>query len=129
MSKTKEFALSLAEDFKKAEYLSTVDEVDSKAFVELLMILPKEDANEVAAVLLDIPADKDNEDFTAIEQIKVSYFELALLGHLISKANADDNTTTASPEAEQMIEDMYQEAKALDPAFAKWAFGPNTPAI
>ena len=135
MSKAEAFALDLAREFRDAAHLNDVNKIDLNAFMALLSELPTEASDKVIFTLLDLPLDTDENNLNPVEQVRMSFFEMTYVGYLLGKEAREGKTVSEnapeaqaeaahSPEANAMVRGWYAEAKALDPKFAEWAYGP-----
>ena len=143
MNKTMDFALSLADEFRRAQYLDDVPEKTLKTLAALMDNAMEEEQSDrllktlanidqnidlKGAGIMDIMDINDHPDLTTAEKTRLMVWSLILaaaaLERLLPGPSADaagEKTSTRDEWTEELRKDVEKD----DPAFARYIFGPS----
>lgn len=143
MSKALECALSLADEFHKAQYLDQVDEKTMKALALLMTsVLDQNESDQVMKALAKIDPEIDvsditpetienNPKLTKEQSLRLMFWTLAIIGTLMEMEDpgfmgpmSPAEKEEAEARTKEWAEEMRRDLEQADPAFARYVFGP-----
>jgi hypothetical protein len=140
MSKALDCALSLTEEFHKAQYLDDVDPKTVKALAVLVgNVLDPDENDRVLKALAKVDPSidisdlspetlEDHPQLTKEQGMRLMFWTIALIGALMQLEEpgfapdpADEGKAAAM--TKEWAEEMRKDLEATDPAFARYVFG------
>lgn len=146
MSKTFAIATSLAEEFKKAQFLEQVPEANQKTFARAMFTLAEEDESAANKILKDLACindavDLDDEDLENLadhpalsdaEKQRLAFWMTFLIVNNLPEnwpeniRSGQEVSEESASRATEWIAEMRADVEKNDPEFAAYLFGPGT---